>query len=310
MPVTDGQESSWSEESNDLCKVLGKQTLTYELLMFITDDFNPKQLSEGGRVIGRGGFGDVFLGTFENGFRVAVKRLKNVDEVDKQFETELNSLVKYRHRNIVRLYGFSVDGPNKCLMYEYLCNGSLEDRLMRRDKTPPLAIDIRLSILKGTAEGINFLNKQGTVHRDIKSANVLLGKTFYPKVGDFATARSAPRGNTTMPMSTQVVIGTSAYLAPEAIHYDVSTKLDSYSFGIVILEVLTALPPLDHYREDKDLRSHVENNHINEMLDASGGKWMDDTVAKLVGISEKCTNSRKKDRSNVEDILPELLAVM
>lgn len=293
----------------ELYKILAKQKLTYAVLQRVTDDFNPKLVKDGGRVIGSGGFGDVFLGRFENGFQVAVKRLKNVDEVDKQFETELNSLVKYRHRNIVRLYGYSIDGPGKCLVYEYLCNGSLEDRLVRKDKTPPLPNEVRLAILKGTAEGIFFLNKQGIVHRDIKSANVLLDEKFEPKVGDFATARSGPQGNATMPMSTQVVIGTSAYLAPEAMNFDVSTKLDSYSFGIVILEVLTALPPFDQTRDEKDLKSHVEENHINEMLDTSGGKWMDETVAKLVGISEKCTERRKKGRANVEDILPELLAV-
>nr|ALA99938.1 interleukin-1 receptor-associated kinase 4 [Cyclina sinensis] len=300
---------SYQSDDEDLYKIIAKQKLTYAVLQMITDDFNQKPLKDGGRVIGSGGFGDVFLGRFENGFQVAVKRLKKVEEVDKQFETELNSLVKYRHHNIVRLYGFSVDGPGKCLVYEYLCNGSLEDRLLRKDNTPPLPNDVRLSILKGTAEGINFLNKQGIVHRDIKSANVLLDEKFEPKVGDFATARSGPRGNTTMPMSTQMVIGTSAYLAPEAMNFDVSTKLDSYSFGIVILEVLTALPPLDHSREDKDLKSHVEENQITEMLDTSGGKWMDDTVAKLIGISEKCTNKRKRYRANVADILEELSAI-
>ncbi|XP_053403601.1 interleukin-1 receptor-associated kinase 4-like [Mercenaria mercenaria] len=304
----ESSDGSASKE-DDLYKVIANQKLTYHLLGLITDDFNQKPVALGGRVVGSGGFGDVYLGRFENGFQVAVKRLKNVEEVDKQFETELDSLIKYRHRNIVRLYGFSIDGPGKCLVYEYLCNGSLEDRLLRRDNTPPLPNDTRLTILKGTAEGINFLNKQGTVHRDIKSANVLLDDKFEPKVGDFATARSGPRGNSTMPMSTQVVIGTSAYLAPEAMNFDVSTKLDSYSFGIVILEILTALPPLDHDREEKDLKSHVEENHITDMLDTSGGKWMDETVAKLVEISEKCTQIKKKYRVNVADILPELLAI-
>lgn len=244
-----------------------------------------------------------------NGFKIAVKRLKNVDDVDKQFATELNSLVKYRHKNIVRLFGFSVDGPGKCLVYEYLSNGSLEDRLMRKDNTPPLMTLVRLNILKGTAQGIHFLNAQGIVHRDIKSANVLLDDNFEPKVGDFATVRAGPRGNVTMAQSTSVVIGTKAYLAPEALYFDVSTKLDSYSFGIIILEVLTALPPLDDSREEIDIKSHVEENHITHILDTSGGKWLDETVAKLVHISEKCTQAKKKNRANVEDILSDLMVL-
>ncbi|KAL4219723.1 Interleukin-1 receptor-associated kinase 4 [Mactra antiquata] len=309
-PCQNEDVSGASSENEELYKILGKQSLTYELLQRITDDFNPKVTMDGGRIIGMGGFGDVFLGLFENGFKCAVKKLKNVDEgIEKQFETELHSLVKYRHKNIVRLFGFSIDGPGKCLVYEYLCNGSLEDRLTRQGQTQPLPNNVRISILQGTAQGINFLNSQGIVHRDIKSANVLLDENFVPKVGDFATARTGPRGNATMAMSTQVVIGTSAYLAPEAYNFDVSTKLDSYSFGIIILEVLTSLPPLDHSREEKDIKSYVEENEITPLLDASGGKWLDKTVATLVDISDKCTAIKKKQRANVQDILVDLMAV-
>lgn len=288
---------------------LGSTVMPYHVLEYITNQFDNKLLSLGGRVIGSGGFGEVFLGIFQNGFKVAIKKLKNVEEVDKGFQTELDSLIKYRHKNIVRLYGYSVDGRGKCLIYEYLLNGSLEDRLMCKDNTPSLANVLRLSILKGTAEGICYLNTQGIVHRDIKSANVLLNESFEPKVGDFATARCAPRGNGTMPMSTSVVIGTSAYLAPEAMNFDVSTKLDSYSFGIIILEIMTALPPLDQTREEKDLKSYIEENCITEMLDSSGGEWNTDVVAKLMAIADKCTYFKKKQRANIEDILTDLHSI-
>ena len=289
---------------------LHSQVIKYNILRRITDNFNQDLLSEGGRVIGTGGFGEVFLGIFPNGYKVAVKRLKDVEEKERQFQTELDSLTKYRHENIVSLFGYSVNGPAKCLVYEYLSNGSLEDRLMRKNKTPPLSVPLRLSIIKGTAEGIYFLNKQGIVHRDIKSPNVLLDDNFVPKVGDFATVRGgAPRGGGTFEVSTSVVIGTSAYLAPEAFNFDVSTKLDAYSYGVIILEVLTGLPPLDQEREEKDLKSHVEENEICEILDESGGEWDDLVVAKLMSISERCTEMKKKKRVNIADIMEDLQAL-
>lgn len=289
---------------------LKSQIIKYNILRKITDNFNQIPLLEGGRVVGTGGFGEVFLGIFPNGYKVAVKRLKDVEEKERQFQTELDSLTKYRHENIVSLFGYSVDGPAKCLVYEYLCNGSLEDRLMRKNNTPPLSVPLRISIIKGTAKGIYFLNKQGIVHRDIKSPNVLLDENFVPKVGDFATVRGgAPRGTGTFEVNTSVVIGTSAYLAPEAFNFDVSTKLDAYSYGVIILEVLTGLPPLDQDREEKDLKSHVEENEICDVLDESGGEWDEKVVAKLMSISERCTELKKKKRVNIADIMEDLMAI-
>ena len=286
------------------------QIIKYNILRKITDNFNQTSLAELGRVIGTGGFGEVFLGIFPNGYKVAVKRLKDAEEKERQFQTELESLTKYRHENIVSLFGYSIDGPAKCLVYEYLSNGSLEDRLMRKDNTKPLRVPLRLSILKGTARGIYFLNKQGIVHRDIKSPNVLLDENFVPKVGDFATARGGvPRGGGTYSLSTSIVIGTSAYLAPEAYNFDVSTKLDSYSYGIIILEVLTGLPPLDQDREEKDLKSHVEENDLCELLDESGGPWDDKVVVKLQSVAERCTEMKKKKRVNIADIIEDLMEI-
>lgn len=289
---------------------LHSQVIKYNILKKITDNFNLDPLAESGRMIGTGGFGEVFLGIFPNGYKVAVKRLKDVEEKETQFQTELDSLTKYRHENIVSLFGYSVNGPAKCLVYEYLSNGSLEDRLMRKDGTKALTIPLRLSIIKGTAKGIYFLNKQGIVHRDIKSPNVLLDESFTPKVGDFATVRGgAPRGTGTFEVDTSKVIGTSAYLAPEAYHFDVSTKLDAYSFGIIILEVLTGLPPLDTNREEKDLKSHVEDNEICDILDESGGEWDDKVVGQLMSISDRCSDMKKRRRANIADIIEDLMAV-
>ena len=311
-PCENSEEPKQDFTTTDVYKLIGPQKcLPYDLLKQITNNFQRAPLTEGGRVIGAGGFGDVFLGIFDNGHKVAVKRLKNVDEVDKQFQRELEALIKYRHANIVNLYAYSIDAE-KCLVYEYLVNGSLEDRLHCKYQTAPLSLLVRLQVLHGTAQGIAFLNGEGFVHRDIKSANILLDENYQPKIGDFATARTGPMGNATAPMTTSAVIGTSAYLAPEAMNYDVSTKLDSYSFGVIILEVLTGLPPWDITRKEaKDLKSYVEleEHTIYDILDNSGGQWKLEIVDTLMEVSEHCTQFKKKHRCNVEDILLKLEAL-
>ncbi|XP_041348348.1 interleukin-1 receptor-associated kinase 4-like [Gigantopelta aegis] len=285
------------------------QHMNYNLLKTITGDFNEKELLFGGNLIGRGGFGTVYLGQFHNGFQIAVKCLKDDNEdMRKQFETELQVLSKYRHENIVHLLGSSKDGLQHCLIYQYMQNGSLEDRLCCKNDTTPLSCLLRIKIVKGTARGIAYLNGQGLVHRDIKSANVLLDKDFVPKVGDFATARMAPSGNSSTFKNTSVLIGTSAYLAPEAFQFDVSAKLDSYSFGVVLLELITGLPPFDNDREEKDLWSHIDENcdEIMDMVDQTAAPWNKQNIDTLYRIARNCLEHKKKKRPLVEHILPEL----
>lgn len=294
----------------------GSQAINFNTLRHYTDNFNTKEVTEGGSVIGCGGFGTVFLGIFPNGYKVAVKVLKNADDLtQKQFETELNSLSQFRHKNIVLLLGYSVDGPNKCLVYEYMTNGSLEDRLCCFDGTQPLSWKLRIQISQGTARGISYLNGRGVVHRDIKSANVLLDEDFTPKVGDFATVRSAPSGAGSTVAETALVIGTSAYMAPEAVRFDISAKLDSFAFGVVLLELLTGLPPNDTRREEADLWSYIQENcdddeKMNNLLDKKAGDWDPQVADSLFTIAQKCLLDRKKNRALVSDILPELEALL
>lgn len=297
------------------------QEFSYKALSLITDGFDDRCLSDGGRIIGSGGFGKVYLGIPSNGYKVAIKTLKNDDDaakdhqyqtmMNKQFQTELETLSEYRHEHIVPFIGFSVDQQQKCLVYQYMPNGSLEDRLACVDNTKPLPWKLRVSISQGTAEGIVYLNNNKLVHRDIKSANVLLDENFSPKVGDFATVRVAPSGSGLSTLvSTKLVIGTSAYMAPEAPRFDISAKLDSFAFGVVLLELLTGLPPLDDARSENDLLSFVEENcddeDISKYLDSKAGEW-DIGVANIIySISKKCVENKKKDRVLVSQIFPKL----
>ncbi|XP_067669038.1 interleukin-1 receptor-associated kinase 4-like [Haliotis asinina] len=308
-----GESDEIAEEEEVLRQLHGNgaiflRQIDFKTLKHITNNFNETEMSKGGNLIGRGGFGTVFLGHFTNGFKIAVKCLKEENEDNlKQFHTELNVLSKYRHKNIVHLLGYSREDANHCLIYEYMSNGSLEDRLACKNETEPLSCPLRLSIAQGTARGINYLNHEGIVHRDIKSANVLLDRDFIPKVGDFATARLAPKGTGSTSAQTMVVIGTSAYLAPEALQFDVSAKLDTYSYGVVLLELLTGLPSYDDEREDIDLWSHMQENceDIMDMVDQLAGSWKEETAIALYNIATSCLVKKKK-RPLIEDILPEL----
>lgn len=263
------RELSISDEGNEEAWIglhdIQVQPISHSMLGAVTDNFNDKPLEEGGKLIGSGGFGMVYLGKFHNGFQIAVKCLRESDQLKeedliKQFETEVLMLSQYRHENILHLLGYSKDGPAPCLVYQYLPNGSLEDRLACLHGTPPLSANMRLKIIQGTANGIAYLNGEKYVHRDIKSANILLDSEFTAKVGDFATARPAPSGSSKTVVRATVVIGTPAYLAPEAYSFDVSTKLDAYSFGVVLLEVITGLPAQDNRRENASLQSHIQEN--------------------------------------------------
>ncbi|XP_076435988.1 interleukin-1 receptor-associated kinase 4-like [Babylonia areolata] len=295
------------------------QTIPYAMLGGVTNNFNDDPLEKGGNLIGSGGFGMVYLGKFHNGFKVAVKYLKQTgqmkqEDLIKQFENEVKTLSTYRHHNVVHLLGYSIDGPSQCLVYQYLPNGSLEDRLARLQGTPPLSANMRLKIVKGTASGIQYLNDSGYVHRDIKSANILLDSEFTAKVGDFATVVSAPSGDSKTIAMASVVIGTPAYLAPEAMSFDVSTKLDCYSFGVVLLEVITGLAAQDSQREEVTLTSHIMENvedpaEIHDYVDQSAGTWADGIIDKLYDISMRCLTHLKKRRPNVKAIRPELEAL-
>ncbi|CAG5134061.1 unnamed protein product [Candidula unifasciata] len=281
--------------------------------------FYKKINTDGGNLIGEGGFGTVFIGTFSDGYEVAIKCLKDgTDDSLEQFKTELQTLTMFKHENLVQLLGYSVDdGEPRCLVYEYMSNGSLEERLACRYNTEPLSNNLRLEIIKGTADGIAFLHKGGLVHRDIKSANILLDSDFKPKVGDFATARVLPQGMASHIMKTSVVIGTAAYLAPEAISFHIHPSLDSYSFGVVILEILTGLPVTDPNRAEKDLKFHVqeycsegddgeEPGSFYDLLDPKGGEWSKSIVDGLYSISCRCLEYVRKKRPVMADIVTEL----
>ncbi|XP_025887741.1 receptor-like serine/threonine-protein kinase ALE2 isoform X1 [Solanum lycopersicum] len=208
-----------------------------------TDSFNEA------RVLGEGGFGRVYSGVLDDGVKVAVKVLKRDDQQGgREFLAEVEMLSRLHHRNLVKLIGICLEERSRCLLYELIPNGSVESHLHGVDKeSSPLDWDARMKIALGAARGLAYLHEDSSprvIHRDFKSSNILLEHDFTPKVSDFGLARAAlDEGE--RHISTRVM-GTFGYVAPEyAMTGHLLVKSDVYSYGVVLLELLTGKKPVD-----------------------------------------------------------------
>ncbi|KAL7191174.1 hypothetical protein ACSBR2_023277 [Camellia fascicularis] len=208
-----------------------------------TDNFDAS------RILGEGGFGLVYSGILDDKRKVAVKVLKRDDhQGSREFLAEVEMLSRLHHRNLVKLIGICAEDHTRCLVYELVPNGSVESHLHGVDKeAAPLDWGARMKIALGAARGLAYLHEDSSpcvIHRDFKSSNILLEHDFTPKVSDFGLARTAlDEGN--KHISTHVM-GTFGYLAPEyAMTGHLLVKSDVYSYGVVLLELLTGRKPVD-----------------------------------------------------------------
>ncbi|GLJ33748.1 hypothetical protein SUGI_0678360 [Cryptomeria japonica] len=197
--------------------------------------------------IGEGGFGQVYKGVLSNGREVAVKKLfvKQSTRASDEFVTEVKLISAVRHRNLVQLLGCCTRGKEKLLVYEFMPNTSL-DRHLFGNSANSLSWKTRFEIILGTAHGLAYLNEESRfriLHRDIKSANILLDNDFQAKIADFGLARLFPEDQTHL---TTRVGGTIGYTAPEyALHGQLTEKADVYSYGILVLEIVSGRKYVD-----------------------------------------------------------------
>ncbi|XP_065879938.1 cysteine-rich receptor-like protein kinase 42 isoform X2 [Euphorbia lathyris] len=223
------------QERSNLSMSLNKWSLNfkYETLEKATDYFNSS------RKIGQGGSGSVYMGTLENGESVAVKRLIfNTRQWVDDFFNEVNLISGIEHKNLVKLIGCSIEGPESLLVYEYVHNRSLDRFIFGNDRF--LNWKERFNIIVGTAEGLAYLHGGGCqariIHRDIKSSNVLLDENLAPKIADFGLVRCF--GADVSHLSTGIA-GTIGYMAPEyLIRGQLTEKADVYSYGVLVLEIV------------------------------------------------------------------------
>ncbi|KAG8542307.1 hypothetical protein GDO81_026985, partial [Engystomops pustulosus] len=301
LPLSQSRTPEENEEETS-----GFSILSFNHLKKITKEFDDRPLSEGGSKIGEGGFGVVYQG-YLNDEKVAVKKLttmndSSLQDLKDQFEQEIKTMAQCHHENIVKLLGFSNDGDRYCLVYTYMSNGSLLDRLACHNNTPPLSWSRRCNIVLGTAHGIEYLHKNNQVHRDIKSANILLDDNFIPKISDFGLTRAT--GHLARTMMTEKIVGTTAYMAPEALRGEVTIKSDIFSFGVVLLEIISGLAPFDEDRSPVLLLDIIEEIEEEEKtLEEYVDKKMKDAefhaIEKMYCISNQCLNQMKNKRPNV-----------
>ncbi|VVB11962.1 unnamed protein product [Arabis nemorensis] len=222
-------------DGDDITTVESLQ-LDYRIIQAATDNF-----SENNK-IGRGGFGEVYKGTFSDGSEVAVKRLsKSSGQGDTEFKNEVVVVAKLQHRNLVRLLGFSLEREERILVYEYVPNKSLDYFLSDPTKQAQLDWTRRYKIIGGIARGILYLHQDSRltiIHRDLKASNILLDAVMNPKIADFGMARIFGMDQTQE--NTSKIVGTYGYMSPEyAMHGQFSMKSDVYSFGVLVLEIIS-----------------------------------------------------------------------
>lgn len=227
-------------------------------------------------VIGEGGYGIVYRGCLINGTPVAIKRLlNNLGQAEKEFRVEVEAIGHVRHKNLVRLLGYCVEGTQRMLVYEYVNNGNLEQWLhgaLRQRGS--LTWDARIKILVGTAKALAYLHEAiepKVVHRDIKSSNILIDDDFNAKVSDFGLAKLLGAGKSHV---TTRVMGTFGYVAPEYANTGLlNERSDIYSFGVVLLEAITGRDPVDYGRPNNEvnlvdwLKMMVGSRRFEEVVD-------------------------------------------
>ncbi|XP_076881728.1 putative serine/threonine-protein kinase PBL21 [Bidens hawaiensis] len=289
---------------------------TLNELIIATDSFKDHNM------IGVGGFGRVYKGQLESRETVAVKKLNlNGFQGNQEFVVEVFMLSLLRHSNLVTLAGYCAHGDQRLLVYEYMPLGSLENHLFDLEPDQePIDWHTRLKIVVGAARGLEYLHCKANppvIHRDLKSSNILLDNDFNPKLSDFGIAKLGPVGDNTH-VSTRV-IGTYGYCAPEyALSGKLTTKSDIYSFGVILLELVTGRRAIDLTKkpEEQDLVSWSrpflrDRKKFGKLVDPLlHGQISARSVHLVVSITAMCLQDEAKFRPLISDIVVafELLA--
>ncbi|KAD4889352.1 hypothetical protein E3N88_21425 [Mikania micrantha] len=272
------------------------------------------------KILGEGGFGVVYSGVLEDDRKVAVKVLKRDDrQGGREFLAEIEMLSRLHHRNLVKLYGICTDHHFRCLVYELVPNGSVESHLHGGDKITPLNWCARTKIALGAARGLAYLHEDSSprvIHRDFKSSNILLENDFTPKVSDFGLAKTALDGH--KHISTHVM-GTFGYLAPEyAMTGHLLVKSDVYSYGVVLLELLTGRKPVDLLQPPGQenlvtwARPLLTNKEALESIidpDIINSNTSLDSILKVAAIASMCVQPEVSHRPFMGEVVQALKLV-
>ncbi|KAK9038659.1 hypothetical protein V6N11_023515 [Hibiscus sabdariffa] len=291
------------------------QTYTLEYIEIATEKYKT--------LIGEGGFGSVYRGTLPDGQEVAVKvRSATSTQGTREFDNELNLLSAIRHENLVPLLGYCCENDQQILVYPFMSNGSLQDRLYgEAAKRKILDWPTRLSIALGAARGLMYLHTYGgrsVIHRDVKSSNILLDDSMCAKVADFGFSKYAPQeGDSNASLEVR---GTAGYMDPE--YYStqqLSAKSDVFSFGVVLLEIISGREPLNIRRPRNEwslvewvssylmAKPFIRESKIDEIVDPNiKGGYHAEAMWRVVEAALACIEPFSAYRPCMDDIVREL----
>ncbi|KAK8327517.1 hypothetical protein V6Z11_A11G187200 [Gossypium hirsutum] len=282
-----------SEPGGDIQMVeAGNMVISIQVLRNVTNNFCEEN------ILGQGGFGVVYKGELHDGTKIAVKRMESgviSGKGSTEFMSEIAVLTKVRHRHLVALLGYCLDGNEKLLVYEYMPQGTLSRHIFNWEEEglKPLEWTKRLTIALDVARGVEYLHglaHQSFIHRDLKPSNILLGDDMRAKVADFGLVRLAPEGKASI--ETRIA-GTFGYLAPEyAVTGRVTTKVDVFSFGVILMELITGRKALDESQPEESIhlvtwfkRMHINKDSFRKAIDPTID-LNEETLASISTVAE------------------------
>ena len=281
----------------------GPMRFSYKELCLATGKFSKR--------LGRGGFGAVFKGEQKDGTPIAVKRLDCVEQGKGEFLAEMQTMGSIHHVNLVKLLGFCADESNRLLVYEYMSNSSLDKWIFSEDRKQELSWETRRRIILDVARGLTYLHEECNkriAHLDVKPHNILLDENFNAKISDFGLARFIDRNQSHVVTGMR---GTLGYLAPEWQHSRITVKVDVYSFGIVVLEVLSGRMNIDYSQEDSDvnllgiLQRKASEDRLTDIIDKkiADSECHEEDILKTIKIASWCLNEDPSKRPNMSTVV-------
>ncbi|KAD7480105.1 hypothetical protein E3N88_03241 [Mikania micrantha] len=321
VKVTSATVPPSPRSEDEILQSANLKSFTFNVLRTATRNFRPDS------VLGEGGFGLVFKGWIDEqsltaarpgtGTVIAVKRLNQEGlQGHQEWLTEINYLGQLSHPNLVKLIGYCLEDDHRLLVYEFMSRGSLENHLFRRSSYfQPLCWNLRLKVALGAAKGLAYLHSPAAkvIYRDFKCSNILIDSNYNAKLSDFGLAKDGPVDGKSH-VSTRVM-GTYGYAAPEYMATGhLTERSDIYSFGVVLLEILTGKRCIDKNRPSNEqvlvdfARPYLSSKRrILHIMDPRIiGQYSSDAAIRVANLAVRCLAREPKYRPTANELVKEL----